>query len=493
MKNRFIMGCLFFAASFCAAQTPADSSYRQEGIASWYGTEFEGRPTASGELFDPNQFTAAHPDLPFGTLLIVTNALNGEQVFVRVNDRGPFVKTRIIDVSKAAAEKLNMLETGTAQVIVELAPRNVNAANTPAQAQPPNQNTPATQPAVTAQQIPPVQPQVNQNVPAASQPAVTAQQISPPVQPQPDPNALASQPVATAQQIAPVQPQPNENIPASQPAVTAQQIAPVQPQANQNVPAASQPAVTAQRTPPPQPRGGQNTRTSQATSTQRTANSPGAATGTSRSQPNSTPAARPPASSSPVARPPATAPQTRSSGTGASRPAAPSYTPQQPAIRQSPASPQTESVRAPQSSASQNRASSANAPVASFQPVPTIARPPVATTTPSMPNSAIAPSIPPGPVQPPPRVYPTYTTAEIVGGPFVSGRYYRLQIGSFKVAKNAVEVFDRLSAAGLNPQWEPYGELYRVVISNVRADEINSIAVKLGSAGFKEAIAREER
>jgi rare lipoprotein A len=110
-----------------------------------------------------------------------------------------------------------------------------------------------------------------------------------------------------------------------------------------------------------------------------------------------------------------------------------------------------------------------------------------------MPNSAIAPSIPPGPVQPPPRVYPTYTTAEIVGGPFVSGRYYRLQIGSFKVAKNAVEVFDRLSAAGLNPQWEPYGELYRVVISNVRADEINSIAVKLGSAGFKEAIAREER
>jgi hypothetical protein len=61
------------------------------------------------------------------------------------------------------------------------------------------------------------------------------------------------------------------------------------------------------------------------------------------------------------------------------------------------------------------------------------------------------------------------------------------------VAKNAVEVFDRLSAAGLNPQWEPFGELYRVVISNVRAEDIGSIAARLGAAGFSEAIAREER
>jgi rare lipoprotein A len=113
-----------------------------------------------------------------------------------------------------------------------------------------------------------------------------------------------------------------------------------------------------------------------------------------------------------------------------------------------------------------------------------------------MPSSAQVSSISPlpntAPTQPP-RTYPSYAAAKINGGPFVSGRYYRLQIGSFKVAKNAVEVFDRLSAAGLNPQWEPFGELYRVVISNVRSDEVNSIAVKLGNAGFKEAIAREER
>ena len=108
------------------------------------------------------------------------------------------------------------------------------------------------------------------------------------------------------------------------------------------------------------------------------------------------------------------------------------------------------------------------------------------------------PAVPPASSTPPaaaqqPRNQPVYPSAEIAGGPFVSGRYYRLQVGSYKVAKNAVEVFDRLSASGLNPQWEPYGDLYRVVISNVRAEDINTIAVRLGNAGFKEAIAREER
>jgi rare lipoprotein A len=103
-------------------------------------------------------------------------------------------------------------------------------------------------------------------------------------------------------------------------------------------------------------------------------------------------------------------------------------------------------------------------------------------------------SIPSVPAVPAPqRNHPVYASAEIAGGPFVSGRYYRLQIGSYKVAKNAVEVFDRLSAAGLNPQWEPFGDLYRVVISNVRAEDINTMAIRLGNAGFKEAIAREER
>ncbi|MFP3040616.1 septal ring lytic transglycosylase RlpA family protein [Treponema primitia] len=98
-----------------------NSAFRQEGIASWYGTEFEGHPTASGEIFNPAQLTAAHPNLPFGTMLKVTNIQNNRQVTVRVNDRGPFVNTRIIDVSRAAAEVLDILGTGTAPVVVELA------------------------------------------------------------------------------------------------------------------------------------------------------------------------------------------------------------------------------------------------------------------------------------------------------------------------------------------------------------------------------------
>jgi rare lipoprotein A len=111
-----------------------------------------------------------------------------------------------------------------------------------------------------------------------------------------------------------------------------------------------------------------------------------------------------------------------------------------------------------------------------------------------MPSSAIVQAIPPVPVQTQStRSYPSYPSAEIKGGPFINGRYYRIQIGSFKVAKNAVEAFDRLSAAGLNPQWEPFGDKYRVVISNVRAEEISGIALKLGNVGFKDAIAREER
>jgi len=97
----------------------AVENFKQEGIASWYGREFEGRPTASGEIFDTSKLTAAHPTLPFGTWLLVTNLHNNKTVTVRVNDRGPFVAARIIDVSRAAAEQLDMIATGTAPVVIE--------------------------------------------------------------------------------------------------------------------------------------------------------------------------------------------------------------------------------------------------------------------------------------------------------------------------------------------------------------------------------------
>lgn len=99
---------------------PASLGYVETGLASWYGLEFHGRPTSSREIFNQNDLTAAHPTLPFGTMVLVTNLDNGRQVTVRINDRGPFVKGRIIDLSYAAARMLDMIGPGTARVRLEV-------------------------------------------------------------------------------------------------------------------------------------------------------------------------------------------------------------------------------------------------------------------------------------------------------------------------------------------------------------------------------------
>jgi len=94
---------------------------------SWYGHEFNGRKTANGEVYNMEAFTAAHKKLPFGTLLQVTNPRNGRSVVVRINDRGPFIRGRELDLSKAAARELGILDHGTARVslkIVTLAGNN---------------------------------------------------------------------------------------------------------------------------------------------------------------------------------------------------------------------------------------------------------------------------------------------------------------------------------------------------------------------------------
>lgn len=95
-------------------------NYRERGIASWYGTKFHGRRTSSGEPYDMYAMTAAHTTLPLPTYVRVTHRENGRSVVVRVNDRGPFVDDRIIDLSYAAAHRLGMLETGTAPVELEV-------------------------------------------------------------------------------------------------------------------------------------------------------------------------------------------------------------------------------------------------------------------------------------------------------------------------------------------------------------------------------------
>jgi peptidoglycan lytic transglycosylase len=96
---------------------PTDKHVASYGLASFYE---EGSKTASGEKFNPNELTAAHPTLPFGTLLRVTNVSNGRSVVVRINDRGPFVPGRVVDVSHSAAETLGMTERGTAKVKLDV-------------------------------------------------------------------------------------------------------------------------------------------------------------------------------------------------------------------------------------------------------------------------------------------------------------------------------------------------------------------------------------
>lgn len=124
MRDRRFLGALtllLFLLHGCSTTRPMRTSDRPLiGIASWYGEEFAGRVTANGEVFDPFLLTAAHRSLPFGTLLEVRNQENGRTVRVRVNDRGPFVGKRILDLSYAAAKRLDMVAAGVQKVEVRV-------------------------------------------------------------------------------------------------------------------------------------------------------------------------------------------------------------------------------------------------------------------------------------------------------------------------------------------------------------------------------------
>jgi rare lipoprotein A len=286
---------LFFVPESADAQDQEGQIFRQEGIASWYGAEFDGRPTASGEIFNSSLFTAAHPTLPFGTVLIITNTQNSKKVTVRVNDRGPFVSARIIDVSRAAAEQLDILTTGTAPVLVESTGVVVFPSGT-------------------------------------------------------GPDSGLAGPPASGKDPAPAS--------GSGPGLIDPGWTPAAP--------AEQPPLAAEagtgRTPPP---------------------------------PQQPPSQQPP----PRALPPI--PEPRTGGTGAA--------------------------------------------------------------------AVLKPAVPPR-----------------------ADKTYRLQVGSYRVARNAVEAFERLKNAGLNPAYERNGEFFRVVLAGIRGADVQLIAEKLGSAGFQEALIREE-
>lgn len=107
----------------CAPKKPPTVEYipegAQKGVASWYGSEFHGRPTASGEIYNMYDYTCAHREYPFGTKLKVINLKNNKDVVCTVNDRGPFVQGRDIDLSYASAKKIDLIATGTAEVLME--------------------------------------------------------------------------------------------------------------------------------------------------------------------------------------------------------------------------------------------------------------------------------------------------------------------------------------------------------------------------------------
>jgi rare lipoprotein A len=116
-----VAAALLAAASSCASTRPGGGPDASEvGVASYYAEAHQGRRTANGEPFDMNALTAAHRTLSFGSRVKVTNLENGRAVVVRINDRGPFVEGRVIDLSRAAAQELRFLGRGTTRVRIEV-------------------------------------------------------------------------------------------------------------------------------------------------------------------------------------------------------------------------------------------------------------------------------------------------------------------------------------------------------------------------------------
>jgi rare lipoprotein A len=119
MKRVVAIAVLTLLAVACATTTQAPAPLppqNERGIASWYGQEFAGRTTANGEIFDPLLMTAAHRSLPFGTLVDVKNLKTGQSVRVRINDRGPYISNRLIDLSYAAAQQIGLVDPGSGEV-----------------------------------------------------------------------------------------------------------------------------------------------------------------------------------------------------------------------------------------------------------------------------------------------------------------------------------------------------------------------------------------
>lgn len=179
-RVRGIACALFlFLAYGCASTTapaPQPKPEALRGVASWYGEEFAGRTTANGEIFDPTLMTAAHRTLPFGTVLDVTNPKTNQSVRVRVNDRGPYIGGRVIDLSYAAAQKIGLVEPGVGEVNIQVVKLGSGEREPPAPFDVTIAEAPATAPVRTAGDPPAIAfPLPGQPAPApATVPATTS-------------------------------------------------------------------------------------------------------------------------------------------------------------------------------------------------------------------------------------------------------------------------------------------------------------------------------
>lgn len=119
-----LLGVLLFLVSGCSSHNGSGEgdgyTYETTGVASFYADKFQGRKTASGESFDNGALTAAHRTLPFGTMVVVKNLSNGKTVEVRINDRGPFIRKRVVDLSKSAFSRIEDLKKGITKVQLQV-------------------------------------------------------------------------------------------------------------------------------------------------------------------------------------------------------------------------------------------------------------------------------------------------------------------------------------------------------------------------------------